>query len=49
MNRTLTALGLLAALLLLAACAPTSTAVQSSEGATGGSEDVSVLVYASPL
>lgn len=49
MNRSLIVLGLLAALLLLVACAPTSPAVPSSEGATGGPEDVSVLVYASPL
>lgn len=49
MNRSIMVLGLVAALLLLAACAPAATEVPSGSAAEGERADVDVLVYASPL
>ena len=46
MKRTSTFIGLLLALLLLAACAPAETEVVQQEADNG---DVDFLVYASPL
>lgn len=46
MKRSVTFLGLLVALLLLAACAPADAEVVLEEAPT---EDFDVLVYASPL
>jgi hypothetical protein len=49
MNKNVIALGLLASLLLLAACAPAATEAPVDEVRQLERSDVDVLVYASPL
>ncbi len=49
MSRSIMVLSLVAALLLLAACAPAPAEVPAGPATDGERADVDVLVYASPL